>query len=248
VWSCGGGVDSVAIAVLICQGKLPTPQYAIMVDVGYEPQTTWNYAENALRPRLREVGLELTILKTIDYSDNLLVKSGHLVIPASRVMPDGRISKLHTHCSQQWKMKTAKRWLRSQGVHECEQWIGIAADEARRAKPDDAAWVRTRWPLIEMGLTRADCLYLIGHSGWPQPERTSCYMCPNRSDGDWRRLAMRSPDDFRRAVELEARVQEQFPDTYLHRSGKPLALAINGCQQLPEEQRQACGGSFSACM
>ena len=33
-WSCGGGVDSTAIAMLIIEGKLPKPDLAWMVDVG----------------------------------------------------------------------------------------------------------------------------------------------------------------------------------------------------------------------
>lgn len=249
VWSCGGGVDSVAIAVLICQGKLPKPSYSIMIDVGYEPQTTWDYADRVLRPRLREAGVDLTILRTVDWADHELIKQDHLVIPAFRRNDDGTVTKLHTHCSGTWKAKVAKRWLRSQGVTRCEQWIGIAVDEGRRAVPEGVAWIRTRWPLIELGLTRADCLYLIGQAGWPQPERTSCYICPHRSEGDWRRLVMRSPQDFARAVEVEATIQETHPGLYLHRSCRPLALAINACPPVMDEaQRQSCARSFAACV
>lgn len=249
VWSCGGGVDSTAVAVLIWQRELPPPDYALMIDVGYEPQTTWNYARDVLTPKLAEVGVKLTILRTRDYSDNELIKDGHVVIPAYRLQPDGTTSKLHTHCSSPWKARVAKRWLRAQGVKQCEQWLGIAADEQRRAVPDQHAWVRTRWPLIERGLTRADCIYLIGQAGWPMPERTSCYMCPHRSEGDWRRLVARSPQDFKRACEIEEAIQQTHPDVYLHRSGKPLRIAVNACPPaMDDAQRRSCATSFSACV
>ena len=41
----------------------------------------------------------------------------------------------------------------------CEMWIGISADEnVRRCKPSHQGWVTNRYPLRELGLTRADCV------------------------------------------------------------------------------------------
>lgn len=249
VWSCGGGVDSTALAVLICQGELPKPDYAIMVDVGYEPETTWTHARTVLSPRLAAVGVTLTILRTRDYTDNELVKNGHLVIPAHRRNADGTTTKLHTHCSGPWKARVAKRWLRAQGVEACEHWIGISADEKRRARPDPHKWVKIRWPLIERGMTRTDCVYLLGTAGWPLPDRTSCWMCPQRSIGDWRQLVVRSPADFAQAIQTERAIQAQFPNVYLHHSCEPLDVAVNGCRQ-PRGQEGVgrCQSAFSACM
>jgi hypothetical protein len=220
-----------------------------MVDVGYEPETTWDYARTVLAPKLAEAGVLITILKTVDHGDNVLVKNDHLVIPAYRRKADGTIAKLGTRCSGPWKARVTKRWLRARGVRACEQWIGIAADETQRAKPDQNKWVRLRWPLIERGLDRAACVDLITSAGWPVPERTSCWMCPHRTTGDWRRLAARAPGDFQRAVRLELSLQRQFPDTFLHRSAVPLEVAVNGCEQHPsDEQRRLCNSTFSACM
>lgn len=233
-WACGGGVDSTAIAVLICQGELPPPDYAWIVDVGYEPQSTWDYVHNVLQPNLANVGVTLHILRTTDYTHNDLVRLGYPTIPAYRKREDGSIQKLHTHCSNGWKARVAERWLRSQGVKAIEQWVGIAAEETRRIRESDKAWVRLRYPLVERGLSRADCLYLIGQAGWPMPERSSCYLCPHRSQGDWRRLAARNYEDFRRAVEAEKVIQKTNPDIYLHRSGLPLDVAVNGCMRAGE--------------
>jgi hypothetical protein len=233
-WACGGGVDSTAIAVLICQKELPPPDYAWIVDVGYEPRTTWDYVERVLQPKLAEVGVTLHVLKTSDYTNNDLVRGGFPTIPAYRRAESGTIQKLHVHCSNEWKALVARRWLRAQGVTACEQWIGISADETRRVRESDRAWIRIRYPLIGRGLTRSDCMYLIGQAGWPQPERTSCYLCPHRSQGDWRRLAARNPADFSRAVEAEREMQKTHPDVFLHRSDVALNAAVNGCRQAGE--------------
>ncbi len=223
VWSCGGGVDSTAIAVLIVQGELPVPDLAFMTDVGWERYSTWDHVTQVLRPRLDEVGCRLHVIKTSDYRENALVDaSGYVTIPAYR-QEEGRVVKLHTHCSGPWKLVVAKRWLREQGVKRCENWIGIAADESRRAKPSKVKWFGHRYPLIELGLTREDCLYLVGQAGWPMPPRTSCVMCPQQGDHEWRRMAAREPEEFARACAIERTVQATNPTVYLHRSCRPLA-------------------------
>lgn len=247
-WACGGGVDSTAIAVLIWKGELPPPQYAWIVDVGYEPKTTWDYVANVLQPKLAERSVILHILKTTDYTQNDLVRGGYPTIPAYRKRDDDSIQKLSTHCSSGWKERVAQRWLREQGVEAVEQWVGIAAEETRRVRESDKAWVRLRYPLIERGLTRSDCVYMIGQAGWPMPERTSCYLCPHRSQGDWRRLAHRNREDFDRAVAAEKEIQKTNPDIFLHRSGKPLDVAVNGCDRAGERDAPTgCEAGAFAC-
>ncbi len=240
-WACGGGVDSTAIAALICRGELPPPAYAWIVDVGYEPSSTWSHVRGVLIPELSRVGVTLHVLRTVDYLANPLVEYGHCVLPAYRRCPDGHLAKLGTHCTGKWKAKVARRWLRSQGAATIEQWIGIAADEERRVRPSRYAWIRLRYPLVDRGLGRGACVALIQREGWAVPERTSCVVCPQHSSGEWRRLAARYPQDFARAVAYEREIQRQCPDIYLHRSGRPLDAAVNGCLQAGEE------GGPSAC-
>jgi hypothetical protein len=245
-WACGGGVDSTAIAVLICQGHLPKPQFAWIVDVGYEPQTTWDHVHQVLQPKLAAAGVTLRVLRTLDHTDNLLVKHGHVTIPAYMRRPDGSLQKLLSRCSGPWKSRVAQRWLRSQGVEQIEQWIGIAADESQRVKASEKAWIRYRYPLVEMGLHRQDCVYLIGQAGWPMPERTSCWLCPHRSSGDWRRLRARSPDDFQRAVDVEQELQRTHPGVCLHRSGLALEDAVE-TMRLRWDEHDSCGVGLFAC-
>lgn len=227
VWSCGGGVDSTAIAVLITQGKLPVPDLAFMTDVGWERYSTWDHVTQVLRPRLQDVGCHLHVLKTSDYRASALVERGYVTIPAYRKDGD-TVVKLHTRCSGPWKLTVAKKWLRQQGVERCENWIGIAEDESRRAKPSKVAWFGHRYPLIELGMTREDCLFVVGQAGWPMPPRTSCVMCPQQSDHEWRRMAKMEPEEFARACAIERTLWETNPDVFLHRSCVPLGQWAGG--------------------
>jgi hypothetical protein len=223
IWSCGGGVDSTAIAVLICQGQLPVPDYALMVDVGYETDSTWAYVHEVLQPRLRRAGCELHIIPTSQYTTTELIDNrGHCVLPVCHVATDGTKRKFNTHCSGKWKQFVARKWLREQGVERCEQWLGIAAEETRRCHLSTVQWIELRYPLVEIGLTRTDCVYLIGQAGWPLPQHTSCYFCPNRDNAGWRRLYETEPEFFAKAVQVEKELQTAQPGVYLHHSFKPL--------------------------
>ncbi len=194
-WSCGGGVDSTAIACLICMGRIPKPDYAWMVDVGYERDSTLKYVSEVIIPRLDAVGVTLHILKA-DRADM---------------------------CNRQWKVDVARRWLRGMGVERCENWIGIAADESRRVKKSHYLWCVNRYPLVDLGMTREDCLFLLGEQGWPRPQQTACYLCPNQNDKEWRRMAKEEPHEFARACQAEESVRKVDSAVYFHRSCVPLA-------------------------
>jgi len=227
VWSCGGGVQSTAIAALIYTGKLPKPDYAIMTDCGYEKQATWDYVYGVLVPKMQEVGVALQVIKTNDYDPSKLFdKSGHLLLPAFTTV-NGKHVMFRTHCNNEWKVSPAQRWLRERGVQLCENWVGISLDESKRAKVKQAKkWFYTRYPLIDQGMTREDCIYLIGGLGWPKPPRTSCLMCPQQDDAEWVRMRDNSPDDWRKALEVEEYIHSVNPDIYLHRLRIPLEEAV----------------------
>ena len=49
-WSYGGGTQSVAIAVLVAQGRLPRPELLVIADTGREATETWEYHEKHVAP------------------------------------------------------------------------------------------------------------------------------------------------------------------------------------------------------
>lgn len=221
LWSCGGGVDSTAIAVLICQGKLPKPDYAVMVDCGWEKTSTWEYIYSEVIPKLKLHGINLNVIKTTEYTNNKIIDSnGYITIPAYK--KSEKPIKFKTNCNETWKVRAVKRWIKKQGVQRCVNWIGIAADESRRMRIRNEKWFTTRYPLVEMGITREDCLWLICSYGWKKPPRTSCFICPLQNDDSWLNTKLNYHDDWNKAIEVESMIHKINPDIYLHRSMVPL--------------------------
>ena len=224
VLSYGGGRQTVAICVLIAQGRLPHPEHIVCADTGREASSTWDYLREHVAPLLATVGLTVEIashdLATVDlYSGN-----SDLLIPA--YTKDG---KLPTFCSTEWKRRPVQRYLRGLDYgpgRPVSLWLGFSVDEVGRAKPSQTSWITHRYPLLmDVALNKRECVALVRDAGLPEPPRSSCWMCPHRSDEEWAAL---SPDDFARAVALESELQERDTQggVWLHRDRVKLAGAI----------------------
>lgn len=112
-------------------------------------------------------------------------------------------------------------------------WIGISTDEAHRMKPSQNPAVEHKWPLIEMGISRAECLKWMEDAGWPKPPRSACVYCPYHSDKEWLRLKTEEPTEFYAAVEFEKRLQTAYAAAtalrstpWLHASRIPLSEVV----------------------
>lgn len=218
VWSCGAGVQSTAIAVLIIQGKLPKPDFAIMTDCGYEPSYILDHVHNRLVPELSKVGVRLHVVNASEYVDTgLFSATGLLAIPAYAEI-DGKVAQYRTYCSSRFKIQPAMRWIKEQGVERCVNWLGVSIDETRRARVSRRKWIEYRYPLIELGMDRDACAWLIGQHGWPRPERSSCVMCGQRPEVEWERMRRLYPSDYEWARQIERDIQEREPGVYLRRT------------------------------
>lgn len=228
VWSCGGGVQSTAIAALIYTGKIDKPDYAVMVDTGYEKTIVMEYVRGTLIPKMAEVGVTLHIIRTSDYIEQRIIDDGGFCLIPVFMRTGSGIKKMRTCCNQHWKVGIIRKWLLSLGVKQYTSLIGISTDESHRQRAAHKGYYSNRYPLIEMGMDREDCIDCICNvAGWDEPPRSSCFICGQQNDGEWWRMAISSPDDFARAVEVEKQLQEVNPDIYLNRQCKPLSSLFN---------------------
>lgn len=217
-WSCGGGRQSAALAVLIVQGKVPKPDIAVIVDTEREKSSTWDYYYSILKPAMAEVGVDLKRIYKSDFATVDLYRNDDLLIPAF-TNKNGTIGKFPTYCSNEWKQRVVRRYLRSVGVKQCDLYLGISINEADRMKDSGLQWLRHVYPLIDLELSVDDCIEVVRAVGWPQATPSACWMCPNQNQAEW--LAM-SDADFNAAQAFERKAQERDPFVYLTRTGVPL--------------------------
>lgn len=224
VWASGGGVQSAAIAALIVQGKL-RPDLAVIVDTEREQSTTWQYMERYVAPALSKVGVTLNRVRRSDFeSRDLHSSNGTLLIPVFTTK-GGTVGKLSNYCSSYWKREVIKRWANAQGVKAVDLWLGISVDEMERVQTEKYAKWRTRYPLIEQRMNRGDCVTLVESMGWPTPPRSSCWMCPNHTQHEWRDIRDNKPADWQAAIKLDRELRQRDPHAFLHSDCVPLEMA-----------------------
>jgi hypothetical protein len=100
-------------------------------------------------------------------------------------------------------MRKQKELIKQHKAQSAICWIGISTDEAVRIKESRVKYVKNRWPLIEAGENRNDCLRWMERNGFPKPPRSACVFCPYHTDREWRRLKTEEPAEFARAVLFE---------------------------------------------
>jgi hypothetical protein len=149
---------------------------------------------------------------------------------------DGTVGFAMRQCTGSHKLEVLWRQYRKlRKGRKVEQWVGISKDEATRMKPPPESlrgWLSTRWPLIDLRMTRNDCIRWMEAHGYSRPPRSACVYCPYKNNSEWRELKSEHPADFAAAVSFEKKFQGALSRVtgfrgmpFLHRSCVPLDQA-----------------------
>jgi hypothetical protein len=259
--SLGAGVQSSTMALMAAHGEItPMPDCAIFADTGDEPDAvyTWlNWLEKQLPFPVHRVGkterlssASIKLVRTIDGERTYLKHS----IPVFTMNQDGGRGMGRRQCTRDFKIDPIRRAVRDIGVTvsaPCSTWIGISTDEASRVKPSQDAAQIHRWPLIELGVSRDDCLGWFATRCLPTPPKSACTFCPYHSDEHW--LSM-SESEIGIAARYEQQLQTAYSEAtalksipFLHRMRVPLIEAIEAVRNAPESPQmdmfdEACEG------
>jgi hypothetical protein len=260
IFSFGGGVQSVAVMVLIAQGRL---QYdaLLFANVGHDSENpdTLVYLETYVKPfcqrhNIRFVEVQKTTrinkqVQPVTLRGELERAQRSVIIPARMV--NGALG--NRNCTTDFKIRVIDRWVKTQEPkpERCIIGLGISTDEFGRARSTEwhdvesttakrprklGFWKRREYPLIDLRMNRAMCAVLISNAGLPTPPKSSCYFCPFHRVGEWIEMKRTNPALFAQAVEVERicnakQVNVGRDGVFLHPSLKPLEFAV--ADQLP---------------
>ncbi len=127
-----------------------------------------------------------------------------------------------------------------------ELWLGISTDEAIRIKPSRDRWIANRYPLIEAGMSRKDCMEWWKERYDRPLERSACVGCPYQSRQRWVETKRRWPGLFAEAVEIDSNMRSRLAfakEPYLHPRRIPLDQAVSRdeAQQRHDGERDGFG-------
>jgi len=211
-------------------GELPRVDVAIHADTTHERAATYAFAAE-WTPWLEVRGVKVATVMGAQPPEELL--SFKTDIPAF-TMASGKAGKLRRQCTSDWKIAPIKRYLQAHrnGV-QVEQWLGITKDEWHRAKDSDVKYIVHRFPLLELGMTRGDCLEWLSAHNLPSPGKSSCTFCPFHSKRAWQQIKREGGPDWEEAVRVDDAIRNKRPPfaLYIHSSRVPLAEAVT----IPED-------------
>ena len=228
--SYGGGLQTFAILILIEKGKVRADE-VIFADTGAEHSETYEHIENVVKPICERIGVDFTVVRMAKQVKDRITKEMKVAHSLTETIEiRGRIPSLRNRwCTEYSKIVPIKHYIREKQakrayVKPATALIGISLDEWQRMhKPHLSEYV-TSYPLIEMRMTRQDCIELIRKSGYPLPPKSGCYFCPFQGPQQWRKLYETERDKFNYAMQLEER-DPKFPTYTLARDKKgPLPL------------------------
>ena len=244
VISLGGGVQSSVMSLMASEGAFGrTPDCAIFADTRWEPPSVYEHIE-WLKDRVPFPLYVVDNGRSLREDVKALTShSGHrnyVDIPVYLKGRDGEGDGIgRRQCTENYKVKPIRKKIRellglrrgqrvTPGV-SVEVWLGISIDEAIRMKTSRDRWVTNRYPLIEAGMSRGDCMEWW-NARYDRPlERSACVACPFQSRHRWVETKRRWPELFAEAVEIDAKLRGGLAlhkTPYLHSLRMPLAVAV----------------------
>jgi hypothetical protein len=122
-----------------------------------------------------------------------------------------------------------------------EQWIGFSTDEITRVSSrGDTRYSKSRYPLLELNMSRTQCETYLKHHGWTSVAKSACIGCPFHGNAEWRRMRDTDPESWANAVAFDKEYRHgagMKHERFLHISCQPLdAAPINRVR--PSETQQ----------
>ena len=270
ILSLGAGVQSSCLALMAQEGLTKhKPDYMIFADTGWEPKFVYEHVEYLKKAiticpiiTVERGNIREDLIKAANPEPGSKEESKSFAgrvpnPPLFAARPNGgRVGMLYRQCTHDYKVIPIQKKMRELlGVKPryrvpkdliVEQWIGISTDEAMRMKKARMPWLTSRWPLIEMKMSRADCLqWYRDINKHPMPGKSSCIGCPYHHNDQWKNMQKNYPEDWEDACDLDDKIRHGLKNTetelFLHKSAKPLR-SIDF--QAPNPQASLFGETF----
>ena len=109
-------------------------------------------------------------------------------------------------------------------------------------RTSDVKYIENIYPLVDMRMTRADCVDWLERHELDVPPKSSCVFCPYKSLESWKELKFTGGPDWDAAVAADVAVRpmrDNFP-LFVHPARRPLPEAIRGHHGELELQEAPC--------
>ena len=206
VVSYGGGTNSTAMLIGLHE-RGERPDLILFADTGGEKPHTYRHLET-MRQWCAKVGFpDIVTVQTQD-------KNGAYYTLEQRCLEQKMLPSIaygFKACSEKHKRRPQDRYCNQHdgcvsvwaSQKKVVKLIGYDADEERRAHIAEDEKYAYRYPLIEWGWARQECVEAIKRAGIEQPGKSACFFCPSSKKDEILDLKRHYPHLFARAIAIE---------------------------------------------
>lgn len=213
--SYGGGVNSTAMLIGLRERDV-IPDLILFADTGGETPETYEFVSRFSKWLIaHDMPPIQTVVKTTKRAGRFRGANEVLTLERrcleEKVLPS--IAYGYKTCSLKFKKEPQESFLRENFPDEWKRsnkgsrflkFMGYDASEPQRADKLQDDRFDYRYPLIEWGWDREECVEAITNAGLCVPPKSSCYFCPNMDELEILQLRDRHPDLLQRALDMEA--------------------------------------------
>jgi len=239
ILSLGAGVQSSVLFLMGCKGMIHF-DVAIFADTGWETQATYKHLV-WLTEIGKVSGKEIIKVAAGDVRNGRFVpkyRGTYPLIPAYTTNDKGILRCLSRWCTYHHKLRPIEIAIRqllgvkpkkSIPVGAAEKIMGFSLDEITRIDRMILSHmnkkVTPRFPLAELGMTRADCKKWLWDNYHLIVPKSACVGCPYRTNEDWLEVKT-DVEDFNSAIEYDHLIRNAVPRSkngcFLHPTRRPL--------------------------
>lgn len=235
ILSCGAGQQSTALALMSCDntinpGKFPiVPVYdaVLFCDLGGERE--WVYKQvDFIKEQCEKCGIPFYILRDKNLKEDYMNHYGInrvVTIPFWSLDENGKKAKMTRHCTIDYKivqMQNFIRWnllgykkgqrTKPEDIQAHEMHIGFTFEEQRRIFDSKHKLFINKFPMVDMGLTRADNYAYVRERWGIKTRGSACLFCPFHTNYFFEHCKYTCEKDYRTVLAFDELLENGVPN------------------------------------
>lgn len=235
ILSLGAGQQSTALALMSCENVIHKQKFPLVpiydailfCDLGAEREWVYKQAhfiENACR----KAGIPLYVLKGKNLKEDYFSNYGRsrvVTIPFWSIDENGKKAKMTRHCTIDYKICQMQKFVKYQllgyrkyqrikpeDLHAHEMHIGFTAEEQQRIFDSKHKLFVNKFPMVEMGLTRADNFAYVKETWGLETRGSACLFCPFHTNYFFDHCKKTCKSDYKTILEFDDLIANGVPN------------------------------------
>ncbi|MGF7011958.1 hypothetical protein M2146_002512 [Lachnospiraceae bacterium PF1-22] len=239
ILSCGAGQQSTALALMSCENKItglnkyplvPVYDAILFCDLGGERK--WVYEQvDFIKSICEKAGIPFYILKAKNLLDDYMKNFGEkrvVTVPFWSIDENGKKGKMTRHCTIDYKiiqMQNFVRWhllgyrkgqrTKPEDVQAHEMHIGFTVEEQQRIFDSKHKLFVNKFPMVDMGLTRADNYAYVRERWGLKTRGSACLFCPFHTNYFFAECKRSCQEDYKTIVSFDEMIGKGIPNKKL---------------------------------